>query len=305
MLGLITDRNQSNVDRLNALAKKGWDNLSAAERAEWTGDPLTASDMGYVSPVNLLPAGTYIPHGATAKFRSESMVVTATENSQANYAVIIVGNAENYINRMFTLSLDHVFPINGGTPEISLYWYSDGGSYEYAGVSLEEPGSQTSILTEGEGTLPYLAAFVYAGPEEGASVLYSGARLEIDDGSNSRYVPYTEILPTAATKGAYNYSDWNRVERAVSELSELLALDLVTKTDWTMWDIPTESDAERFLRNIEIVRSVAPNIDVPAVPGGLRNLSFETANDIEKILEGVYKYAASVLRSGELFCGEV
>lgn len=36
-LHLITDRTQLDVDRVNVLAKKGWENMTAEERAEWDG----------------------------------------------------------------------------------------------------------------------------------------------------------------------------------------------------------------------------------------------------------------------------
>ena len=36
-LHLITDRTQLDVDRVNVLAKKGWANMTAEERAEWDG----------------------------------------------------------------------------------------------------------------------------------------------------------------------------------------------------------------------------------------------------------------------------
>lgn len=36
MLELITDRTQQDVDRLKELIRKGWENLSPAERIEWS-----------------------------------------------------------------------------------------------------------------------------------------------------------------------------------------------------------------------------------------------------------------------------
>ena len=45
-------------------------------------------------------------------------------------------------------------------------------------------------------------------------------------------------------RGAYNYTDFNRVESAVSYLSAALGLSLVTKTNWTANDIPNVNDFE-------------------------------------------------------------
>jgi hypothetical protein len=85
-----------------------------------------------------------------------------------------------------------------------------------------------------------------------------------------------------ATKGAYNYSDLNRVERAVAEISEIANLGLVTKTNWAMWDVPTVSDMSRYIENIRVIRThYNINIDIPTT---MNNLTYETANNIEKIL---------------------
>lgn len=109
-----------------------------------------------------------------------------------------------------------------------------------------------------------------------------------------------------AAKGAYNYSDLNRVESAVSQIAELFGLELTTKTDWNVWDIPTESDVTRYLENVMAIRNVVPyKVGIPTVPSSLRNLNYTTANNIEKILEIAYKQAETLPRSGELYCGEV
>ena len=102
------------------------------------------------------------------------------------------------------------------------------------------------------------------------------------------YVPYTEILPTLATKGAYNYSDLNRVERAVAEISDLAGLGLTTKTDWKMWDIPTASDMSRYLANIASIRALVADDTVPIAPASMNNLTYSEANNIELILSAAY-----------------
>ena len=109
----------------------------------------------------------------------------------------------------------------------------------------------------------------------------------LENGSTRHeYVPYVEILPTNCTKGAYNYSDLNRVERAVAEISDLAGLGLVTKTDWAMWDIPTSSDMERYLSNVKTIREHY-SIETE-IPETMNNLTYEDANNIEKILSIAY-----------------
>lgn len=111
-----------------------------------------------------------------------------------------------------------------------------------------------------------------------------------------------------ATKGAYNYTDLNRVETAVAELSEFFRLGLKTKTDWGNWDIPylKEQGVERYLNNVKRVRDACPSsLGFPTLPNSMDNLTYEGANNIEKVLVLAYQYAESIARSGEIYSGEV
>lgn len=86
----------------------------------------------------------------------------------------------------------------------------------------------------------------------------------------------------AAMRGAYNYSDLNRVESAVAELSEFLALGLATKTDWGMWDAPTQADMSRYISNLKAVKeSFLSGVSVPDTMDGF---TYGSANNIEKML---------------------
>lgn len=97
-----------------------------------------------------------------------------------------------------------------------------------------------------------------------------------------------------AAKGAYNYTDLNRVETAVADLATKLGLTLTTKIDWTIWDIPVESDMERYLSNVVTIRDACPgNYEFPPIPDSMNYLTYEGANNIEKVLEIVYRYTDS------------
>ena len=88
-------------------------------------------------------------------------------------------------------------------------------------------------------------------------------------------------------KGAYNYSDLNRVESAVAELSEHLQMNLFTKTDWGMWDVPTQTDMSRYVSNLQKVKEkYGANVEIPAA---MNNLTHESANDIEKMLSESFR----------------
>lgn len=284
MKGLITDRTQQNVARLKALSARGWHGMTEAERKEWSGDPLM--EMG----VNLFPCGPFYSSAVNLKYRNKEIVATATAGGTYLYAISIVGPAENYANKIFTLSVDSM-ESKSGTPQISAYWHDDNG-YEYAGASLATAGSvtfNTADFPNAQGRKNF-ALYVYvttnAEVTSGAVSRFVGVMLE-NGVINHEYVPYTEILPTPATKGAYNYSDLNRVERAVAEISDIANLGLVTKTDWTMWDVPTESDMNRYLGNIGVLRTLySSNI---SLPNSMANLTYETANNIEKIILAAYE----------------
>jgi len=110
----------------------------------------------------------------------------------------------------------------------------------------------------------------------------------------------------AGMKGAYNYTDWNRVESAVAQLAEVLGIDLETKTDWAIEDEIKYSDQERYLNNIAILRERGGClVNTPPVPGSLSKLTYSLANDIEQILVDIETAVKLFSRCGEVYCGEV
>lgn len=287
MQGLITDRSQYNVSRRAALSAKGVSGMSAEELKEWLGDPLAENG------VNLLPCGPFYSSAVDLKYRNQKIVATALSGGIYLYAISIIGAASNYENKTFTLSVNSI-QSTGGIPQLSLYWHDDNG-FEYAGANIS---GDTRIATVNTALFPNtnkranLALYVYVTTSEnveaGSEAVFNGVMLE-NGAIRHSYTPYTEILPTAATKGAYNYSDLNRVERAVTEIADLAGLSLVTKTDWAMWDIPTTDDMTRYLNNIRSIRALIPNASaIPAVPATMNNLTYTMANNIEKILSAAY-----------------
>ena len=308
MFGLITDREQSNVNRRNLLAQKSWQDMTAAEQAEWSGDPTKAALIAYTKPVNLLPNDPYYSESVELTYRSSSITATSLNGGTYQYAVAIIGNAADYEGKTFTLSLASTYVSGSATPQVAMYWHDDNG-YEYAGASLTAAGSTTFTIADNTGSRAYLAMYIYvttdATVEAGETVRYIG--LMFEEGSvRHSYVPYTPILPTDATKGAYNYSDVNRVEGAVAEIAEKYGLSLETKTDWGVWDEPKEADLSRYISNVVAIRNACPSKSIlPAVPSRMNKLTYETANTIEEILDVANKSADSVNRCGELLCGEV
>lgn len=302
MQGLVTDRTQQNVLRRVELAAKGWTGMTEAERAEWIGSPLSLPGM------NLLPYAPYYSSAVTLKHTNDAVVALTSAEGVYLYAVLIVGDASDFANRLMVLSADYIGSTDSGNPQIALYWHDDSG-FEYAGASLTEAGSVAFTSSNNPGNREYLAAYIYVTADQsvpaGSSARFGNVKLEFGD-TRTEYAPYTEIVPNDTTKGAYNYSDLNRVERAAAELSDLHGLNLKTKTDWGMWDIPTESAMKRYLTNIRIIRQacLSPNT-VSAAPESMSGLTYSDANGIENIIIAAHEHTDHIYRVGELFSGEV
>lgn len=302
MLGLITDREQSNVDRRKELSLKGWPNMTDDEKREWTGDPKTTPGA------NVFPRGPYYASGVTIDYRLDHMMATAQYAGSYLFAVAIVGEAADFEGKTLTFSVGSMYSTPGATPRLAFFWHDEGG-YEYAGGELASGGTLTFPVTENAQNRQYLAVYAYVATdvavEAGAMVRYNEVMLEYGSERHA-FAPYTEIITTPATKGAYNYSDLNRVETAVAELSNEYGLGLITKTDWRAWDIPKEDSLARYLSNIRAIRRFYPDQDnAPILPETMSGLTYEAANNIEKILVGVYESATKSYRSGELHSGEV
>lgn len=126
----------------------------------------------------------------------------------------------------------------------------------------------------------------------------------------------TEVdVAQKTAKGHYNATDLNRVERAVQELAGRLNvaghnLAITVKINWAITDIPTLADMERYRNNIATIRTALAMLSsTPQTPNTMRNLTWQQANDIEKILHDVEdslnRMELSFMYSGEIYAGEV
>ena len=92
----------------------------------------------------------------------------------------------------------------------------------------------------------------------------------------------------AGMKGAYNYTDLNRVGAAVEYLTALLYslgynVGTAAATGWTETDIPSNGQMEQYMLNIVVLRYCLPYV-APAAPADMGRLTWQEANDIEEIL---------------------
>ena len=116
-------------------------------------------------------------------------------------------------------------------------------------------------------------------------------------------------------KGAYNATDLNRVGNAVAYVAGRLedagyAPDVSPKIDWTIPDIPTESQMETYLDNVRALRNAfTVPATVPQVPADMEGLTYQEANDIERIILAIDALITNMMDawfySNEVFCGEV
>ena len=109
----------------------------------------------------------------------------------------------------------------------------------------------------------------------------------------------------AGMRGAYNYTDFNRVEAAVAELAVMLGVQLNTVTTWSVERIPTAADTVRYLANIRKLRTICQGLtNTPATPENMSRMTYTTANDIEQILKDLETVILSWTRCGDVYCGE-
>lgn len=119
-------------------------------------------------------------------------------------------------------------------------------------------------------------------------------------------------------KGAYNASDFNRVEEAVSYIANRLIQagyepydTLGEKVYRKTGDIPIPSQIETYLDKVGIIKNSMPNFpttpNTPIFKG--KTFTYEEANDIEKILIDIDKVITLAeyvpYYSGDIFAGEV
>ena len=120
---------------------------------------------------------------------------------------------------------------------------------------------------------------------------------------------------TLGLKGTYDYTDLNRVGNAVAYVAGRLtgagyALNVNPKIDWTEDDTQRAADMASYLADISAIRNaliVPPAI--PEVPDDMEGLTYEEANDIERILLAVDALITNMINayfySNEIVCGEV
>lgn len=128
----------------------------------------------------------------------------------------------------------------------------------------------------------------------------------------------------AGMRGAYNYTDMNRVGNAVAYIANRMtslpnelkayrqahgvaedsvydlpydpsAVSVNPKTDWRVSDIPTQTQIRTYLANISNLRSILtlPS-GTPSPPANLNGMTYTIANNLERILYVIYQRFSEV-----------
>lgn len=101
-------------------------------------------------------------------------------------------------------------------------------------------------------------------------------------------------------KGTYQAADLNRVTEAISELADALAEEGIEtgvtwlRTSWSATRIPTPEELENYLDNVRRIRAALPNA-APAAPTSMRGLTYEGANNIERIIYDIEQLLAGMI----------
>ena len=99
-------------------------------------------------------------------------------------------------------------------------------------------------------------------------------------------------LVSPSHKGAYNYTDLNRVNSAMAYLAQeleqrgyIVSGYQADSTTWSQQSIPTKTQLNRYLSNVTALRkAVALMSGTPSVPKDMEALTASEANNIERIL---------------------
>lgn len=116
-------------------------------------------------------------------------------------------------------------------------------------------------------------------------------------------------------KGAYNYTDLNRVGTAMLTLQALFAsygysVTVDVRTDWSVGEWPSESPMDAYVQSLKNLRgALAQASTTPAAPDSMDNGTVVIWNNIEQILldveDALNRMAQSLWYAGEIGCGEV
>ena len=210
--------------------------------------------------------------------------------------------------------------VSGTVNDVSVVWTNTGGSVWEAVADRSDDDAYHVVLTivNAAGTSSTAEFTLYYGllnliTDRTQSDVSYVARLAAKGWSGMTEDERSQWL--IGLKGAYNATDLNRVGNAVTYVAGRLeeagyAPDIDPKIDWTIPDIPTKSQMETYLDNVRALRNAFTVPDsVPQVPADMEGLTYQEANDIERIILAIDALITNIINayfySNEVYSGEV
>lgn len=136
--------------------------------------------------------------------------------------------------------------------------------------------------------------------------------IELNDKYNRGTITTEEMAEwDNGLKGAYNYTDLNRIETwceyiAIQLNSYNYNVNITTKTDWDSEDFPIKVELKRIRDNVETLKNAFYSLT--SVPDSLEKMTYKKANDLEKVLNELNMYINNMqfgfLYSGTFYSGE-
>lgn len=210
--------------------------------------------------------------------------------------------------------------VSGTVNDVSVVWTHTGDdTWEAEAARAEDDVYRVSLtIIDANGNTSYANAVLYYGlrgliTDRTAHDVYRWKELRDKGWQAMTDEEKTEWL--SALRGAYNYTDFNRVEGAVEYVANRLTeagyvFRPVTKLDWKMTDLPTNEDMQRYFGNVAQLRNilqVPPS--TPRAPTTKAKFTHEGANNLEQIISDVGNLTGKMYEAwyyaGDLICGEV
>ena len=249
--------------------------MTAEERDEWNG----------VVGQNLFNAEDPNEIGTETTFENDTVIIENIFSSVSRSSVeflILKDDLSKYVdqNNRLTIGVDRIVCPDGSRALIQFGYLRFGGLiFEEYSPTIYENGYATftvNMNTENALRIYFYDFNIYE------KIYVHGLR--INRGNRIYpYVPFGEPGANDVVRGAYNFTDFNRVEQSVAYLSDAFGLSLVTKTDWTADDIPNVNDFEnRYLYN---VNKVCEKAGINGVTTTYAGFDYRAANEIEKALK--------------------
>lgn len=243
------------------------------------------SDDGAAGVVDLL-TGTFYGNAGTGGF-----AVGADITASAPGEIKVLGTTQTAVALGWS-SVD---------VEQSYRLYRDGMAvYEGAGTTFVDSGLDAASYHE----------YTLVGAV--GSVESDGVTVTVTTKSAAELIADRTAADVAARrpKGRYNALDLIRVGEAIQYAKRRMNddagynLSVSPKLDWQLDDIPTRAQMQRYLTDVQTIRTaVAKSRDTAAVPGSMSGLTWTLANDIERILKDAETLVHDILLSAQRYSG--